>query len=314
MNLTNFPPLHVDETPVPTPGYDGDYKKYNADEIINIVKNIREAPLPLSSQDGKPLNPQEHSHSMTSTPNMDLLKRQRSFSIEETREQLQQGRPVHKEAVAAGPVDYSAMIYGDAFGRSASIDDSITPADITGTSVNSMSAAHTSGGSAHGAAGHAGQGSSNSAAAGGKAKKGNSQPPSASSWAALVKSSASPSGTQTDTLASAAGSSQSKPSSNQAQTSNGKDSNKQGGNGRVEKQSNGSSTGQNLGGRNNNNISNGGSKDNKDKDGQKGNSKGGEKNQGRAKNGRKKEVSILQYLFIQTMVHIIVLAIVLAIV
>lgn len=50
---------------------------------------------------------------MTVSPNLDLLQRQRTFSIDETREQLQQGRPVQRMAVAAGSVDYKSMMYGD---------------------------------------------------------------------------------------------------------------------------------------------------------------------------------------------------------
>ena len=51
---------------------------------------------------------------MTDTPNMDLLHRQRTFSIDETREQLRQGKPVQRDAVIAGAVDLASMYYGDA--------------------------------------------------------------------------------------------------------------------------------------------------------------------------------------------------------
>lgn len=50
---------------------------------------------------------------MTSTPNLDLLKRQRTFSIDETREQLRQGKPVQREAILTGAVDYRSLIFGD---------------------------------------------------------------------------------------------------------------------------------------------------------------------------------------------------------
>jgi hypothetical protein len=55
----------------------------------------------------------EHPCAMTTTPNNDLLMRQRTFSIDETREQMQQGRPVHREAAIAGDVDYGSLIYGE---------------------------------------------------------------------------------------------------------------------------------------------------------------------------------------------------------
>jgi hypothetical protein len=47
VNAMTFPPLlGSEETPVPTPGYKEDYVKYNLDEIIAIVKNVKEAHLP----------------------------------------------------------------------------------------------------------------------------------------------------------------------------------------------------------------------------------------------------------------------------
>jgi len=52
---------------------------------------------------------------MTTSPNLDLLQRQRTFSIDETREQLQQGRPVQRLAVTSGEVDYGTMMYGDGY-------------------------------------------------------------------------------------------------------------------------------------------------------------------------------------------------------
>ena len=54
INHANFPPLHAEEG-VETAeiveqqgvGYPGEYKKYSIDDIINIVKNIKDAtPLP----------------------------------------------------------------------------------------------------------------------------------------------------------------------------------------------------------------------------------------------------------------------------
>ena len=47
----------------------------------------------------------QHSSVLDNTPNLDLLHRQRTFSIDETREQLQQGKAVHKEAVMSGNID-----------------------------------------------------------------------------------------------------------------------------------------------------------------------------------------------------------------
>jgi hypothetical protein len=64
-----------------------------------------------------------HPLAMTTTPNMDLLQRQRTFSIDETREQLRQGRPV-REAVLSGAVDYGSMMYGDGYQSSGVADAS----------------------------------------------------------------------------------------------------------------------------------------------------------------------------------------------
>ena len=50
---------------------------------------------------------------MEVSPNVDLLLRQRTFSIDETREQMQQGRPVQRDAVISGAVDYNSVMYGE---------------------------------------------------------------------------------------------------------------------------------------------------------------------------------------------------------
>jgi hypothetical protein len=63
---------------------------------------------------------------MTREPNTDLLLRQRTFSIDETREQLRQGRPVHKDAVISGAVDYESMFFGDVSPTATSV----TPAAV----------------------------------------------------------------------------------------------------------------------------------------------------------------------------------------
>lgn len=114
INAYNFPPLPIDESHlIGIPGYYPEsinpnaVKKYTIDEIINIVREIRDAPLPAT------IKPIEHPLAMVEMPNVDLLLRQRTFSIDETREQMQLGRPVLREAVAEGTVDYSSMMYGE---------------------------------------------------------------------------------------------------------------------------------------------------------------------------------------------------------
>lgn len=48
INSANFPPLSSDDSPVPTPGYKDAYVKYSFEEIITIVKEVKEATLPAS--------------------------------------------------------------------------------------------------------------------------------------------------------------------------------------------------------------------------------------------------------------------------
>jgi hypothetical protein len=91
-----------------TIGYgDKPFAKYQIDDIINIVKNIKEAVLPET------IHTTEHPLAMEVSPNVDLLLRQRTFSIDETREQMQQGRPVQRDAVISGAVDYNSVMYGE---------------------------------------------------------------------------------------------------------------------------------------------------------------------------------------------------------
>lgn len=106
VNVANFPPLGGNEE-IPTPGYKGAFTKYSADEIINIAKTVKEVKLPGE------LDLSAHPSALSMEPNKDLLKRQRSFSIDETREQLRQGKPVQRDAVISGKVDSKSLLYGD---------------------------------------------------------------------------------------------------------------------------------------------------------------------------------------------------------
>jgi la-related protein 4 len=111
LNNANFPPLFAaaadDNTPIPPTGYVGDFLKYTIDDVIMIVKsNVQDATLPAE------VNASEHALAMQADPNLDLLKRQRTFTIDETREQLRQGRPV-TSGLLSGSVDYRSLHYGD---------------------------------------------------------------------------------------------------------------------------------------------------------------------------------------------------------
>ena len=59
INSANFPPLQNshsvgEDGPIPTPGYHGPFIKYSFDDIINIVKDIKDTSLPASI---KPVRP-----------------------------------------------------------------------------------------------------------------------------------------------------------------------------------------------------------------------------------------------------------------
>lgn len=93
-------------------------------ELLQIVQRISkdDAKLPVG------LDAAEHPQAMDTTPNMDLLLRQRTFSIDETREQLRQGRPVQRDAVITGGVDYGALMYGEHYDNKSEDDAAPQPA------------------------------------------------------------------------------------------------------------------------------------------------------------------------------------------
>lgn len=115
LNNVNFPPLFnasedaLHNTPIPQVGYPAseEYVKYTIDDVIMIVKsNVQDATLPAE------VNASAHPLAMQSEVNLDLLKRQRTFTIDETREQLRQGRPV-TSGLLFESVDYRSLHYGD---------------------------------------------------------------------------------------------------------------------------------------------------------------------------------------------------------
>lgn len=95
------------QTNIPSRGYSTPYARYSIDDILQLVSGIKEAVLPGS------INPSQHPLALVTSPNTDLLLRQRTFSIDETKEQMQLGRPVQREAVITGEVDYGSLIYGE---------------------------------------------------------------------------------------------------------------------------------------------------------------------------------------------------------
>eukprot|EP01038_Epipyxis_sp_PR26KG_P007194 gene7194-9812_t len=138
INVVNFPPLSQAEieTPIPTPGYKQSFIKYSFDDIIGIVKQVKEASLPST------LDPLFYPLAMNPTPNLDLLLRQRTFSIDETREQLRQGRPVQRDAIITGNVDFHSYVFGDESNTNNLTNNNnqnINPADVQIKSIESKS-------------------------------------------------------------------------------------------------------------------------------------------------------------------------------
>ncbi|CAM9691157.1 unnamed protein product, partial [Discosporangium mesarthrocarpum] len=92
------------------PGYPGPFVQWKQDEILNLVSKLsREDVANIPGVE----DVEAHTIVFDREPNMGLLLRQRSVSIDECREQLRKGRPVHREGVIAGDVDYGSYMYGE---------------------------------------------------------------------------------------------------------------------------------------------------------------------------------------------------------
>jgi len=96
------------------PGYHTPYTSYTQEEILEIVKNMATEEITLPQG----LDVDKHFHVLEKEPNKGLLQNQRTFSIDQTREQLCQGRPVLREAVVPGHVDYANLMYGEGYSNS----------------------------------------------------------------------------------------------------------------------------------------------------------------------------------------------------
>lgn len=118
---------------------------------------------------------------MTTEANLDLLKRQRSFSIDETREQLRQGRPVQREAISSGAVDSGSLWLGDG-----NHGDVATASHEGAASSSIRSSGEKEGSDKKGTADGSDVSNGSSVVASTPASK---KVPSASSWAAMVMSS-----------------------------------------------------------------------------------------------------------------------------
>jgi hypothetical protein len=112
LNAANFPPLpNVQET--------GDKStvityKYAHEDIMEIVKNMDEKDCLLP--EGK-MDYAVHPAALTAEAHPDLLRNQRTYSIEQARDAMRQGRPIRSDSV--GSIDYESMMYGEDYTKEA---------------------------------------------------------------------------------------------------------------------------------------------------------------------------------------------------
>ncbi|CAM9723948.1 unnamed protein product [Ectocarpus sp. 4 AP-2014] len=106
---------HPQQAPAPAPaagglGYPGAFIQYQPDDILKIVSTLSQSDVAVVPGVA---DIREHSLAFEADANLGLMMRQRSVSIDECREQLRKGRPVHREGVIAGAVDYGTYMYGE---------------------------------------------------------------------------------------------------------------------------------------------------------------------------------------------------------
>ncbi|KAK1948566.1 La-related protein 4 [Phytophthora citrophthora] len=112
MNAANFPPL-------PTAQEKGEVSnvityKYHHEDIMEIVKNMDENDCMLP--EGK-MDYAVHPAALTPEAHPDLLRNQRTYSIEQARDAMRQGRPIRSDSV--GSIDYESMMYGEDYTKEA---------------------------------------------------------------------------------------------------------------------------------------------------------------------------------------------------
>jgi hypothetical protein len=120
LNAANFPPLPSN----PTEQKGGEtivavnkkpiQFKYTHEDIMEIVKNMDDKDCILAQ--GK-MDYETHSVALTSDAHPDLLRNQRTYSIEEARDAMRQGRPIRSDSI--GSIDYESMMYGEDYTKEA---------------------------------------------------------------------------------------------------------------------------------------------------------------------------------------------------
>ena len=110
LNAANFPPLPANAeklTGAPT-------KCYAHEDIMEIIKNMSTEECKLV--EGK-MNCAAHISVLTTAAHADLLKSQRTYSIDQAREAMRQGKPIRSDSV--GSIDYDSMLYGEEYTKAA---------------------------------------------------------------------------------------------------------------------------------------------------------------------------------------------------
>uniref|UniRef100_A0AAV1T571 HTH La-type RNA-binding domain-containing protein n=1 Tax=Peronospora matthiolae TaxID=2874970 RepID=A0AAV1T571_9STRA len=112
MNAANFPPL-------PTALEKDEVSKvitykYAHEDIMEIVKNMDEKDCMLPEGE---MEYAAHPAALTAEAHPDLLRNQRTYSIEQARDAMRQGRPIRSDSV--GSIDYESMMYGEEYTKDA---------------------------------------------------------------------------------------------------------------------------------------------------------------------------------------------------
>lgn len=112
LSSSNFPPLPATAD---KPDVNAPIKhSYHHEDIMEIVKNMDENDCKLL--EGK-MDFEAHPAALTSVAHPDLLRNQRTYSIEQAREAMRQGRPIRSDSV--GSIDYESMMYGEDYTKEA---------------------------------------------------------------------------------------------------------------------------------------------------------------------------------------------------
>lgn len=112
LSASNFPPLpaNADKPDASAPIQ----RKYQHEDIMEIVKHMDESDCKLPA--GK-MDFDAHPAALTAEAHPDLLRNQRTYSIEQAREAMRQGRPIRSDSV--GSIDYESMMYGEEYTKEA---------------------------------------------------------------------------------------------------------------------------------------------------------------------------------------------------